>query len=200
MYYSIVHVNKFRYSALIRQSMMEVRMQPLTDGLQRCLSFGLSVRPQVAVQAYPDPSGNIVHHFDVPGAHRSLQVTAESMVELTPGAELPDALPYSTWNDLLHCAQTHDAYEMLLPSQFAQPTELLKQFAKEIPRKRNDDPHGAYGIALLCERQRRANCQQSTQDRTNSLAATARHDAQTKPSLHDFSWLLNGTRGLCVPV
>lgn len=140
MYYSIIQVNRFRYSSPIRESVMEVRMQPIDHGSQRCLSFGLSVKPHARVQGYRDCLGNIVHHFDVPARHSSLNITAEAMVEVSPPDFIPDAIETSTWNDLLFCAELNDAYEMLLPSHFTHPTEKLREFAKEIEVERRDDP------------------------------------------------------------
>ncbi|HEY0072473.1 MAG TPA: transglutaminase N-terminal domain-containing protein, partial [Abditibacteriaceae bacterium] len=84
MYYSIVQINRFRYSAPIRESVMEVRMQPMDHETQRCLSFGLNLKPQAKVNRYRDSVGNIVHHFDVPARHSNLTITAEAMVEVVP--------------------------------------------------------------------------------------------------------------------
>ena len=140
MYYSIVQINRFRYSAPIRESVMEVRMQPMDHDTQRCLSFGLSLKPQVKVNRYRDCVGNIVHHFDVPARHSSLTITAEAMVEVSQPAPIPDALENSTWNDLKFTADMNDAYEMLMPSYFAHDTPLLEAFAKEIDACHRDDP------------------------------------------------------------
>lgn len=140
MYYSIVHINRFRYSAPIRESVMEVRMQPMDHDSQRCLSFGLSVKPQAKVNRYRDCSGNIVHHFDVPARHSNLTITAEAMVEVVSPAPVPDALEPSAWNDLRFLAEMNEAYEMLLPSHFAHDTPLLDAFAREIDLQRRDDP------------------------------------------------------------
>src|SRR5258708_32697562 len=45
MHYSIHHLTKFRYSAPITESVMELRMQPCSDGAQRCLQFDLFAAP-----------------------------------------------------------------------------------------------------------------------------------------------------------
>ena len=78
MHLSINHVTKFRYSAPITESVMEVRMQPLSEGPQRCLKFDLSLRPQARVSHYRDHLGNAIHHFDIPGRHTQLVITAKS--------------------------------------------------------------------------------------------------------------------------
>jgi hypothetical protein len=41
MFYTIRHLTKFRYSAAVSESIMEVRMQPRTEAMQRCLNFQL---------------------------------------------------------------------------------------------------------------------------------------------------------------
>ena len=52
MFYSIRHLTKFRYSAPVSESIMELRMQPRTEATQRCLSFQLSVLPRTRVEQY----------------------------------------------------------------------------------------------------------------------------------------------------
>lgn len=135
MYYNIRHVTRFRYSAPITQSVMEARMQPRTEGSQRCLTFQLSVSPAARVLQYRDYLGNIIHNFDIPGAHRQLSLIAQSQVEVRPLVDLPDSLPVSAWEAL---SQTE--YDMLVPSHFTHPSPLLSQLAEEFDATRRDDP------------------------------------------------------------
>ncbi len=44
MAYSVRHITSFRYEPAVRESVMEVRMQPRTDFRQRCLTFSLKCR------------------------------------------------------------------------------------------------------------------------------------------------------------
>ena len=39
MRYTVRHVTRFTYETPITESVMEARMQPRSDGLQRCLHF-----------------------------------------------------------------------------------------------------------------------------------------------------------------
>jgi transglutaminase-like putative cysteine protease len=87
------------------------------------------------VLLYQDFLGNVVHHFDIPGEHRQLNVIADSQVEIRPLPELPEYLPPETW-DQLDSAE----YEMLAPSSFARTTPLLEQLAEELDVQRRDDP------------------------------------------------------------
>jgi transglutaminase-like putative cysteine protease len=131
MYYSIRHLTKFRYSAHVSESLMEARMQPRSDGPQRCLSFQLVVQPKARVQFYRDYLGNTVHHFDVPGRHKQLSIIADALVDVQAPA-LPQALSRSAWDELDEMIAAGDYIEMLMPSQFGQSTELLEQFAHEL--------------------------------------------------------------------
>lgn len=149
MYYSIRHVTKFRYSAHVSESLMEARMQPRSDGPQRCLSFQLTVQPKARVQSYRDYLGNTVHHFDVPGRHKQLSIVADALVDVQPAAAPPESLgpkpPKDAWEELDGMIAQGDYIEMLMPSHFGQSTELLEQFAQELnvaPREkaRTSDP------------------------------------------------------------
>ena len=81
MFYSIRHCTRFRYNVPVSESLMEARMHPRTEGMQRCLTFQLSVSPKARVTSYRDYLGNTIHHFDVPGKHTELMIVAESLVD-----------------------------------------------------------------------------------------------------------------------
>ena len=140
MHIAVKHVTKFRYSAPITESVMEVRMRPRSEGLHRCLKFDLSLKPAAQVAAYQDYAGNTVHHFDIPGRHTQLVITARSLVETLPAPELPDALPASAWDELDAEVARGDYWDELAPSRFAHPTDLLRQLANEFSATRRDDP------------------------------------------------------------
>jgi transglutaminase-like putative cysteine protease len=138
MYYSIRHNTRFRYSAPISQSVMEVRMQPRTEGMQTCLKFQLMVTPTTNVQSYQDYLGNTIHHFDIPGQHRQLNLAVESLVELRSMPALPEQLSQDAWKEVDALAQTD--YDMVLPSYFARPTPLLEALRGELNMVRRGDP------------------------------------------------------------
>jgi transglutaminase-like putative cysteine protease len=108
---------------------MELRMHPRSEGVQRCLSFDLDISPRTRVQSYRDHLGNVVHHFDVPSAHRQLTIVAEAMVDVTPRAALPLRLGNMAWKQLRSQLAEGDYWEMLAPSHFAHPTTLVEEFA-----------------------------------------------------------------------
>jgi len=140
MYYSIRHLTKFLYSDSVSESVMETRMHPRSDNNQRCLTFHLSVSPRCRVFSYRDHLSNNVHHFDIPGAHGQLVVVAESLVDVQPTAQIPAFLSPDAWSELDALVEQGDYWEMLLPSEFAQPTETLDLLALELDVRRRDDP------------------------------------------------------------
>ena len=100
MFYFIRHLTRFVYSSPVTESVTEVRMQPRTEGNQRCVKFELTTNPRSRIQGYRDYLGNVVHHFDIPGKHNQLKITAESTVEITPLPALPDHLSAEAWAEL----------------------------------------------------------------------------------------------------
>ena len=99
MIYSVRHVTKFRYKPAVRESVMEVRMQPRSEANQRCLSFDLNVKPAAALMQYRDFLGNIVHHFDIAGNHTELTLNAQSLVEVLSITD-PQIANAGSWEDL----------------------------------------------------------------------------------------------------
>lgn len=144
-YYSIRHVTRFSYDAPVSESLMEVRMQPRSEGAQRCLRFELGVSPRARVLAYLDHLGNSVHHFDTPPRHPELTVTARAQVQLDPMPAAPAAIDPSTWTELRHIASRGDQWDFLQPSRFAAWTPALVEYADAARASHSDaaDPLSA---------------------------------------------------------
>ena len=140
MRYSVRHVTRFTYETPIAESVMEARMQPRSDGLQRCFQFTLTPSPPARVMTYQDHEGNSVHFFDIPARHSRLTLTAEAVVECTPPAPLPDGVGPEGWRTLDEIAGSGEFWEYLAPSAFTQTTPLLNALARELALNRRDDP------------------------------------------------------------
>lgn len=139
MAYSVRHITRFRYEPEVRESVMEVRMQPRTDARQRCLSFSLDVNPRANVMVYRDFFGNAVHHFDIPGQHDLIEVGALAVAEVLPPL-VATASEAGDWEELDARVVQGDYWEMLLPSQYARPTELLEKLREHLDLKRRGNP------------------------------------------------------------
>ena len=140
MQYRIRHLTRFVYTSAVRESVMELRMQPLEDAWQRPLSFQVTTTHRARVFAYRDHYGNAVHYFDIPARHNKLEVSVESAVDVQPRDDLPKRLSPDTWTELDAIAEAGDHLEWLLPSPFTEPTPALNQFALAIGFKRSSDP------------------------------------------------------------
>lgn len=139
MKHHIFHDTIFSYDNPVRESIMEVRLQPRDDERQRCHHFNLSVTPRTMIYSFRDALGNAVHHFNITVPVTSLLVRAESTIEALPCPVLPTQLATDSWH-VLDALQNDPLLDMLLPSQFAQPTALLQQFMQQHKITRGNDP------------------------------------------------------------
>ena len=152
MFYSIRHLTRFRYSAPVSESIMELRMQPRSEGLQRCLSFQVDSHAADACADLPRLFGQRRASFRRPerasafddrrrghggcGACSQLCRTAWSR---TPGGN---------WT---HNLASGDFWEMLTPSHFAQWTELMEQFAAELGVPAAERSAAARSVGIVTE-------------------------------------------------
>jgi transglutaminase-like putative cysteine protease len=141
----IRHVTQYHYAAPVRESVMEVWMQPQKGGSQRLVSFELELEPTAQVFSYADYFGNAVYHFDVPQSHDRLTIVARSAVETTGQPDLPEYLDRGEWDRLRSDFVRGECFDFLHPHGYAAETRLLKQFEaeKKIDDLRRNDPLSA---------------------------------------------------------
>jgi transglutaminase-like putative cysteine protease len=87
------HTTEFHYDGPVSESYNEVRLRPIQDERQSCISFRLITTPTSRVTAHRDGLSNWVHQFSILPEHRWLKVETESVV-LTH--EAPPAKPCQT--------------------------------------------------------------------------------------------------------
>ncbi|HXJ03359.1 MAG TPA: transglutaminase family protein [Micropepsaceae bacterium] len=129
MFYSIRHITRFRYSVPVRESVMELKMQPRSEGNQALRNFQISTNPRAQLYAYTDHLGNAVYHFNVLREHSELRIDAQSVIEVTQAPTLPavaDSLEWQRYNSL---NLTAEHYGLLGPSEFARSSPELQRFA-----------------------------------------------------------------------
>ncbi len=78
--YKLLHITDFQYDGPVSESYNEVRLRPMQDDLQSCLSFRLTTIPPSQPSAHLDFFGNWVHQFNVLPDHRLLRIETESIV------------------------------------------------------------------------------------------------------------------------
>lgn len=78
--YRLVHTTEFVYDGPVSESYNEVRLRPMHDERQSCISFRLTTTPGSRGTSFRDAYGNWVNQFNVLSEHRQLKVEAESVV------------------------------------------------------------------------------------------------------------------------
>ncbi|MDB5739198.1 MAG: hypothetical protein JWP16_238 [Alphaproteobacteria bacterium] len=130
MFYSIRHVTRFRYSAPVRESVMELRMQPRSEGPQTLRSFQISTNPRAQLYAYTDHLGNAVYHFNMLREHEELRIEAQATVEIGMVPAWPEAVDPLEWGRYNSFNLNDDQFDMLEPSKFARPSPELESFMR----------------------------------------------------------------------
>jgi transglutaminase-like putative cysteine protease len=136
------HVTRYEYDEPVRESIMEVWMQPQKSARQRLVSFDLELDPAAQLFSYADAFGNAVYHFDVPHPHQQLTITARAAVETQPAAPLAEALDMGEWDRLRSDFVRGENFEFLHPHGFARETGALRAFMaeKDLEKLRMRDP------------------------------------------------------------
>src|SRR5262245_56927466 len=135
MAYRITHTTAYQYAEPVSVCHNEARLTPRSTERQRLVRTDLRVAPGVPpVRPERHFLGNIVHYFSLNEAHRLLEVTAASEVELEP-SEAPDLLASEPWEELRDAVRdehTRDALaarELTFDSPHARPDAALVAFA-----------------------------------------------------------------------
>ena len=81
MKWEIFHRTQYTYASPVSESFNEVRLLPVSDEWQHVDDFLLKILPATRLKHHRDFYSNIVHHFDIPEAHKILSV--ESFVHVT---------------------------------------------------------------------------------------------------------------------
>ncbi len=130
MHYSIRHVTRFRYSRPVRESVMELRMQPRSEGPQTLRSFQIATNPRAQLYAYTDHLGNAVYHFNLLREHEELRIEAQAVVELGVFPQRPERLDDLEWGRYNNYNLHDDHFDMLGDSKFARLSPELATFMR----------------------------------------------------------------------
>ncbi len=142
MLLEIKHITQYRYADYVRESVLELWMQPQQSNRLRLVSFDLELDPPAQIFSYADSFGNAVYHFDVPHPHAKLGITARSSVESQAPPPLPESLDIGEWDRLRSDFLLTENFDYLHPHGFCRETEKLHAFMAEkgIDDLRRRDP------------------------------------------------------------
>jgi transglutaminase-like putative cysteine protease len=122
--YHLLHATEFRYDGPVSESYNEVRLRPMHDETQSCLSFRLITSPASRGTSYRDAFGNWVHQFNILPEHQYLKIEAESVV-LAHDAPTPAAESMKLSELDSHREELEEAY-----LDFVTPTGYVPYVAK----------------------------------------------------------------------
>lgn len=132
--YHLTHTTEFLYDGPVSESYNEVRLRPIHDDRQSCLSFRLTTTPGSHGTAYRDALGNWAHQFNVLAEHRRLKVDAESVVlvhESTNGVHDPTTLAeFDAHLDKLD----EEHFDFVAPSGYVPHMQSLKEIIQAAER------------------------------------------------------------------
>jgi len=132
--YHLVHTTEFLYDSPVSESYNEVRLRPMHDDGQSCLSFRLTTTPSSRGTAYRDAYGNWVHQFNVLPEHRHLRVEAESVVLAhDPPAGDTSSMTLSQFDSRrIHWEEQH--FDFLAPTGYVPHLAALAELSKAAQR------------------------------------------------------------------
>jgi transglutaminase-like putative cysteine protease len=135
--YHLVHVTEFAYDGPVSESYNEVRLRPIHDERQSCLSFRILTAPHASGTTYRDAFGNSVYQFNVLQEHRRLRIEAESIVLTHELPEIASESPRLAELDSLKDGLREEYFEFVAPTGYVPHLPELREFieaAEEVSR------------------------------------------------------------------
>ena len=128
--YHLVHVTEFHYDGPVSESYNEVRLRPMHDDRQSCLSFRLTTNPESRGTAYRDAAGNWVHQFNILKQHHRLKVEAESVVLAHEASE--PVVDQTKLADVRARREelSEEYFDFMAPSQFVPHLPQLEEISR----------------------------------------------------------------------
>lgn len=140
MHFALHHLIRLRTSAPVRESQVQILLEPRGDHGQRLIACDLRARPRARLFRDLDGMGNAVHHFDVPGAVSEIVIIADSLVETAPAPMLGPRLEGDGWAALRDLAGRGEFWDFLQATEATAPSAMVKAFIEAQALDAVDDP------------------------------------------------------------
>lgn len=127
----VLHRTHFSYGSPVRDSLNEVRLQPVVTANQKVESFTLKISPGAQPKHQLDFYQNHVHRFDVLAPHSVLEVEANSVVHTSTPAD-PNAGPAVPLASMAKCLDLADCFDFLQPGTYVSVDADVAKVATEI--------------------------------------------------------------------
>ena len=127
----VVHLTRFLYRGEVLESHNEARLCPISDPLQRCVSFDLKITPAVKFITRSDFFLNRVDYFDVMEPHEVLEIESTAVVETRAEmrGSLPEGLGLRALDD--PCVDV-SVFDFQVPSQLIQVPAAAVEEARRV--------------------------------------------------------------------
>jgi transglutaminase-like putative cysteine protease len=147
--YHLVHATEFRYDGPVSESYNEVRLRPVNDETQSCISFRLLTDPASRGTSYRDSFGNWVHQFNILPKHHHLKIEAESVV-LVHEAPVPppDGMKLSDLVDHREALE-EEFLDFLVPTEYVPHVLQLDELIESAGRSSDGTVSGFAQAASL---------------------------------------------------
>ena len=201
MAFKITHTTAYEYGEPVSICHNEARLTPRSTERQQLVRSQLLVEPLVSTMDQDrDYFGNVVHYFALNEAHRTLQVTAVSEVELEPYVS-PDLEASEPWDELRDSLRKPngrdalDALELTYDSPHVRPDADLVAYATP------SFPPGRPILAAVLELTRRIHGEFQYDPGSTNVATPPSQVLRTRRGVcQDFAHLeIAMLRGLGVP-
>ncbi|MFT3867393.1 MAG: transglutaminase family protein [Nibricoccus sp.] len=127
----VFHRTHFTYRTPVRDSLNEVRLQPVATANQKVESFSLKITPNAQLKHQLDFYHNHVHRFDMLTPHASLEVEASSVVHTTTP---PDPLggPPVPLSTMAKCLDLGNCFDFLQSSTYITLDADIAKVARDV--------------------------------------------------------------------
>jgi len=139
--YHLVHITEFSYDGPVTESYNEVRLRPMTDERQSCLSFRLTTSPASQSRNYQDAFGNWVYTFNVLKEHQHLRIETDSVV-LRLDVPEPAAEATLAQVDAMQEELHDEFYDYLVDSQYVPRLAALDELVSAAESKSDGTAFG----------------------------------------------------------
>lgn len=143
--YRLVHATEFSYDGAVTESYNELRLRPMQDERQNCLSFRVTTHPSSRVGSHQDYFGNWVHRFNVLSEHKRLRIEADSVVLVQGPMPFPANGP--ALGELANFSSDLDEhYELLAVTEYVPHPPQLRELV-EAAERNSDGTVSGFALA-----------------------------------------------------
>jgi len=143
----VLHRTHYAYRTPVRDSLNEMRLQPVETGDQKVESFALKITPLTQPRHQLDFYHNHVHRFDILAPHNVLEVEARSVVVTSPPSDPAEGLlvPLASMST---CLEQASCYDFLQPSTYVSTDADAAAIATQVTAGYTD----AWGAVIALKR------------------------------------------------